>query len=86
MVATEGPCQIPRSLLIIINNVHVINNYQQALAARTPNRAQLAMIIHPGLSFNASCTPLGLTISFDIGVVLVLCTKGREMILLDTNA
>lgn len=57
---TETKNRIPQSLLTIINNIPVINNCQQALAAETPNCAQLAMISHCGLSFDASCTPLGL--------------------------
>jgi len=60
MMPTEAKSRIPRSLLTIINNIPVINNRQQALATKTPNRAQLAMIRHPGLSFDASCTPFGL--------------------------
>ena len=60
MMPTEAKSRVPRSLLTIINNIPVINNCQQTLATKTPNRAQLAMISHPGLSFNASCTPFGL--------------------------
>lgn len=62
MLPTEAKSRIPRSPLTIINNIPVINNCQQALTTKTPNRAQLAMISHPGLSFNASCTPFDLII------------------------
>jgi hypothetical protein len=57
---TETKNRILRNLLTVINNIPVINNCQQALAIKTLSRAQLAMISHHGLSFNASCTPLGL--------------------------
>ncbi len=60
MMPIEAKSRIPRSLLTIINNIPVINNCQQTLATKTPNRAQLAMISHLALSFDASCTPFGL--------------------------
>ena len=72
MMSTEAKSRIPRSLLTIINNFPVINNCQQALATKTPNGAQLAMISHPGLSFDASCTPFGLIIKIYMDLFLAL--------------
>ncbi len=85
MVATEDQCQIPRSILAIINNVHVINNCQQAFAARTLSRAQFAMISHPGSSLNANCTPPGLIISVDMELILMWYLEDSGMDLLRNN-
>jgi hypothetical protein len=72
MLPTETKNRIPRNLLTIINNIPVINNCQQVLAAKTPNCAQLAMISHPGLSFDASCTQFGLITKFYMDLLLAL--------------
>lgn len=75
MMRIKVNSQIPRNLLTIINNIPVINNCQQVLATITPNCAQLAMISHPGLSCDASCTQFGLITKIYMDLFLALCAK-----------
>lgn len=72
MIGIKVKSHAPRNLLTIINNVPVINNCQQALATITPNCAQLAMISHPGLSCDASCTQFGLITKIYMDLFLAL--------------
>ena len=87
MVLTKTERHTPRSLLKTINNIPVINSCQQALATKTPGRAQLAITSHPGLLYDASCTQPGLTTRIYIKLSSALRAIGQDKDdLLNNNA